>query len=154
FVRSGNPAEAWRWQEESLGRGLWEDLTARQLRPLTDVERLRLDDLYGRLNQVDKQLMGLVGIKEATAAQKQRRDDLLREYNQARSEWAQLQLNLEQLHGPAAGQVFSLSRIQKQLAANAALLVWLDVNTWPDMTDPQGDHWGCLVRASGMPIWV
>jgi tetratricopeptide (TPR) repeat protein len=39
---------------------------------------------------------------------------------------------------------FDLGRIQKQIPADAALVLWLDI-------EPK--HWGCVVRRQGPPVW-
>ena len=49
-ARLGQPAAAWRALEEGLGRGLLDELTARQDQRLTPAERARLRELTGELN--------------------------------------------------------------------------------------------------------
>jgi CHAT domain-containing protein len=61
---------------------------------------------------------------------------------------------LAQRHGPAAGQVYELARIQAQLPADAALVSWVDIRGKPKAADPSGEHWACLVRQRGLPLWV
>jgi tetratricopeptide (TPR) repeat protein len=154
LARAGRTADAWHWHEEGLSRGLLDDLTARNGRPLTADERQREDELRGQLDQCEKQLLALAGLKALTAELTQQRADLLRQQNELQGAWSRMQAELEQKYGPAAGAVFDLARIQKQLRPNAALLTWVDLEPRPPGTDRLGDHWACLVRAKGPPVWV
>jgi hypothetical protein len=54
----------------------------------------------------------------------------------------------------AAGEVYDLPRIQAQLREDAALLAWVDLDDQTKRADPKGDHWACLVRHRGEPVWV
>ena len=51
---AGQPAEAWQTLEEDLGRGLLDELAARQDRRLTLAERDRFRDLTAELERLDK----------------------------------------------------------------------------------------------------
>src|SRR5262249_18262631 len=44
--------------------------------------------------------------------------------------------------------------IQAQLGEDAALLAWVDLSDQARRADPKGDHWACLVRHRGAPVWV
>jgi CHAT domain-containing protein len=58
-------------------------------------------------------------------------------------------------HGALAGQVAGLNEIQAALPADAALLAWVDIPPWgPNAADPDGEHWGVVVRSRGIPAWV
>ena len=48
-------------------------------------------------------------------------------------------------------QVESLGKIQGTLAADQTLLAWVDVT---DKTGRGQEHWACVVRRTGDPIWV
>jgi CHAT domain-containing protein len=50
--------------------------------------------------------------------------------------------------------VYDLARIQALLPADAALLSWIDLQSRPEAADPQGEHWACIVRRRGDPVWV
>ena len=54
-----------------------------------------------------------------------------------------------------AGQVASLKEIQAALPADAALVAWVDIPpAGPNAADPDGEHWGVVVRSRGIPAWV
>ena len=58
-------------------------------------------------------------------------------------------------HGPLAGQVARLNEIQAALPADAALVAWVDLPpAGPNAADPDGEHWGVVVRSRGIPAWV
>ncbi|MFI5457787.1 MAG: CHAT domain-containing protein [Isosphaerales bacterium] len=54
-----------------------------------------------------------------------------------------------------AGQVARLNEIQAALAADAALVAWVDIApAGPNAADPDGEHWGVVVRSRGVPAWI
>ena len=54
LARLGQPSEAWQALEEDLGRGLLDELTARQDRRLAPGERARIRELTAALERLDK----------------------------------------------------------------------------------------------------
>ena len=48
-----------------------------------------------------------------------------------------------------------LETIQAALPADAALVAWVDLAPQgPSAFDPDGEHWGVVVRSRGVPAWV
>src|SRR5262249_20690810 len=48
-----------------------------------------------------------------------------------------------------------LKDIQASLPADAALVAWVDLPpAGPDAADPDGEHWGVVVRSEGTPAWI
>src|SRR5207244_6323842 len=152
LARNGKPLLAWQRLEENLARGLLDELGARQR--LAREERDRLTSLLGRLQKLDERIAALLGMKEQTDARRKQIDDLRKERDGLQLELTQFQAALEKKYGPAAGEVYDLTRIQGQLPADAALVTWLDLKALPKAADPNGEHWGCVVRNSGEPVWV
>jgi CHAT domain-containing protein/Flp pilus assembly protein TadD len=70
------------------------------------------------------------------------------------AEFSEFEQALVRKYGIAAGQTFELARIQAQLPAAAALVAWLDLKAPVKAADPNGEHWACVVRQRGEPIWV
>jgi CHAT domain-containing protein/tetratricopeptide (TPR) repeat protein len=146
-ARRGKCEAAWRYFEQNLARGLLDDLSAR---PLQAEDRAREQELLGRLEALDLS----VGSAPGGAAET---EDLRRQRDAVRSEFVRFQADVAERYGAAAGAVYDLRRIQARLAADAALVGWLDL---PDRgagakrVDPGGDHWACLVRQRGEPVWV
>ncbi|HKI19058.1 MAG TPA: hypothetical protein VKA15_14315, partial [Isosphaeraceae bacterium] len=57
--------------------------------------------------------------------------------------------------GPLAGEVAPLKEIQAALPADAALVAWVDLAPeGPSAADPNGEHWGVVVRSRGVPAWI
>src|SRR5262249_48377089 len=54
LARLGQPAEAWQALEQGLGRGLLDELAARQDRRLVGAERGRLRELIAELERLDR----------------------------------------------------------------------------------------------------
>ena len=54
-----------------------------------------------------------------------------------------------------AGKAAGLNEIQAALPGDAALVAWVDVPPHgPKAADPDGEHWGVVVRSRGVPAWV
>lgn len=144
LARNGKALPAWEAYEENLARGLLDAISARYARPLSAEERRREADLIGRLSRIDEQI-GAAG-EEA--------DALSGERMRLTAELARFETELAGRYGPTAGEVFSLSRIQRALPAATALVGWVDVPAGPHAADPGGDHWACVVPGKGEPVWV
>jgi CHAT domain-containing protein len=154
LARTHRATEAWKTWEPSLARGLFDDLAARLARPLSEQERRREQDLSGQMQLIDKQIAALVQPKDPTGERRQQIEQLQKQRDAALLELTQFAAELAQKHGPAAGQVYELPAIQKQLPADAALVGWLDLKALPKAVDPNGEHWACIVRRRGAPLWV
>jgi tetratricopeptide (TPR) repeat protein len=152
LARNGKTAEAWRRYEESLARGTWDDLSAR-LRRLP-AEQAQQAQLAARLERLD-QLIDKATVKEETSQHKKTREELLGQRRKAQDELDAFTHRLEKTYGPAAGQVFDLSRIQAALPADTALVGWLDLApAGPKAADQNGEHWVFLLRSRGEPVCV
>jgi len=154
LARLGQPAEAWQRGEEDLGRGLLDELAARQDRRLTPAERGRLRELTAALEQLDRLVETTPqGLNQAGRAK--RFAELRRQRELASIALGEFQTKLVQDHGPLAGQVARLNEIQAALPADAALIAWVDIApAGPNAADPDGEHWGMVVRSRGIPAWV
>jgi tetratricopeptide (TPR) repeat protein len=153
LVRNGKPALAWSRYEESLSRGTWDDLSARLRRPAA--EQVRQATLVARLDRLDQFIEKALAIQDETAQQKQQREDLLGQRRLAQEELNAFIAHLEKTYGPAAGEVFAISRIQASLADHTALVGWLDLpSAGPKAADPNGEHWAFLLRSKGDPICI
>jgi CHAT domain-containing protein/tetratricopeptide (TPR) repeat protein len=154
LARLGQPAQAWQYLEEDLGRGLLDELAARQDRRLAPGERARLRELTAELERLDRLVETTPrGLDQAGRAQ--RFEDLKHQRELASVALGEFQAKLVQDHGPLAGQVASLEAIQAALPADAALVAWVDIPPiGPNAADPDGEHWGVVVRSRGIPAWV
>jgi CHAT domain-containing protein/tetratricopeptide (TPR) repeat protein len=149
-VRGGKPGDAWQALEQNLARGLLDDLSAR---PLSAEERGREQELLGRLDYLDQQASALPA-GEGSGAEPKAADDFRRQRDAAQAEFVRFQADLASRHGVAAGEVYDLAPVQARLPEEAALLAWLDLSDQDRRADPKGDHWACLVRHRGAPVWV
>jgi CHAT domain-containing protein len=148
-ARGDKPEEAWNALEHNLARGLLDDLSGR---PLNARDRRREQELLGRLDFLDRQVAALsVGGGADTAKSVK---ELRQQRDAAQTEFVRFQADLAERYGVAAGAVYDLSRIQTQLPEDAALIGWVDLSDQDKRTDPKGDHWACLVRRRGTPVWV
>ncbi len=154
LARLGQPAEAWQTLEEDLGRGLLDEMAARQDRRLTPAERARLRDLTAELERLDR--LSQAHPKGLDQAERAKRFAELRHQRELASiALGEFQTKLVGDHGPLAGQVAKLNEIQAALPAAAALLAWVDIPpAGPKAADPDGEHWGVVVRSRDVPAWV
>jgi tetratricopeptide (TPR) repeat protein len=154
LTRLGEPAQAWHALEEDLGRGLLDELAARQDRRLAPAERARLRELTTEMERLDKLVETTPqGLDQAERAK--RFEDLKRQRELASIALGELQTKLVRDHGALAGQVARLEEIQAALPADAALIAWVDIPPiGPNAADPDGEHWGMVVRSRGVPAWV
>jgi len=154
LARLGEPAEAWQPMEEDLGRGLLDELAARQDRRLTPAERARLRELTAELERLDKLVESTPKSLDQVERAK-RFEDLKRQRELASIALGEFQTKLVQDYGPLAGQVARLNEIQAALPADVALISWVDIApAGPNAADPDGEHWGVVVRSRGIPTWV
>ena len=149
LARLGQPAEAWQALEDDLGRGLLDELAARQDRRLTADERTRLRELTGELEKLDKLVESTP--KELDKAKRAKRfEDLKRQHDLASIALGELDTKLTHAYGALAGQVAKRNEIQATLPADAALVTWVDIPpAGPSAADPDGEHWGVVVRSKG-----
>jgi tetratricopeptide (TPR) repeat protein len=153
LARNGKSEQAWQRYEESLSRGTWDDLSARLRRP--PAERARQAELVARLRHVDQRIEKTLASKEATTPQEKALEELLGQRRAAQEDLDAFARHLEEVYGPAAGQVFDLSRSQAALVEGMALVGWLDIPpAGPKAADPNGEHWAFLLRSTGPPLCV
>src|SRR5262249_20924016 len=127
LARQGQPREAWiRW-EADLARGLLDDLSARQLRPLTPDQRRRGADLTGQLQPLDERITQLVAKARRTQEEDQQLDALRHQQGALRGQWVAFQNALDRQYQAFAGKPSNLEDAQQALPAHAALVGWLDV---------------------------
>ena len=154
-ARLGELAEAWQSLEEDLGRGLLDELAARQDRRLTPVERIRLRELTTELERLDKLVESTPKGLDQTERAK-RFDDLKHQRELASIALGEFQTKLVQDHDALAGRVATPGmEIQAALPPDAALVAWVGIPpAGPNAVDPEGEHWGVVVRSRGVPVWV
>jgi CHAT domain-containing protein/tetratricopeptide (TPR) repeat protein len=151
LARNGKPTLAWERFEQSIGRGSWDDMSARLRRD--PAELAKQNELVAQLNRVDLLIQQTIKPQDTPELQKQR-EALLGRRRELGDKLAQLAADLEKKYGPVAGQVFDRSTIQKALPADSALVGWIDIAGEPKAADPNGEHWAFLLRSTGEPIVV
>jgi hypothetical protein len=153
-ARLGRPAEAWQALEEGLGRGLLDELAARKDQRLTPAERDRLRELTGDLEKLDKLVEAMPSDLDR-AERSARFEELKRKRELASIALGEFQAELLRAYGPLAGPVATLDEIQAAMPVEAALVAWVDLDpAGPNAADPDGEHWGVVVRSRGLPAWV
>jgi tetratricopeptide (TPR) repeat protein len=154
LVRLGQPDEAWQALEEDLGRGLLDELAARKDKRLTAEERDRIRELTVKLEQLDR--LAESNLKDLDlAARAKRFEELKHQRHLASIALGEFQTTLAQEHGALAGRVNKLEEIRTVLPADAALVAWIDLlPAGQNAADPDGEHWGVVVRSRGTPAWV
>src|SRR5262249_30065390 len=89
------------------------------------------------------------------AGRAKRFEELKRQRALASIALGEFQNRLVRNYGALAGQVGTLNEIQAALPADAALVAWVDIApVGPNAADPDGEHWGVVVRTRGVPSWI
>ena len=154
LARLGQPDDAWRKLEEDLGRGLLDELAARRDRRLSPAERTHLNELTGKLEKLDK-LVETTPKNLDQADRATRFAELKHEREQYSIALGEFQTKLVQQYKALAGDIASRSEIQAALPADAALVTWVDIPpAGPHAADPDGEHWGVVVRSRSVPSWI
>ncbi len=82
-------------------------------------------------------------------------EDLKHQRELASIALGEFQTKLVRDHDELAGEVARLNEIQAALPADAALVAWVDIPpAGPNAADPDGEHWGVVVRSRGIPAWI
>ena len=151
LARLGEPVEAWQPLEEDLGRGLLDELAAREDRRLAPAEQAAsaLTTAWNGSTSWWKSRPRILTSRAGQAV-----DDLKRQRELASIALGEFRPSSSK-YGALAGQVARLDEIQAALPADAAFVAWVDVPAVGSNTaDPDGEHWGVVVRAQGIPAWV
>jgi tetratricopeptide (TPR) repeat protein len=153
-ARLGQPEEAWQQLEEDLGRGLLDELAARQDRRLAPGERARLRELTDEIERLDR-LVETTPKDLDQAGRARRFEDLKHKRDLASIALGEFQSKLLEEYGPLAGRVSGLKEIQAALPADAAFVAWVDIPPAArNSAVPDGEHWGVVIRSRGIPVWV
>ena len=155
LARLDRGTEAWQRLEERWGRGLLDEFAARQDKRLTQQEQEGLRRLVTELERLDR-LFEAPTPESDQAERRKRLDDLDdKSATVSRSRLGEMQTRLVKNYGPIAGEVALLAKIQSWLPVDTVLIAWVDVKPpGPASVDPDGEHWGVVVRSQGDPVWV
>ncbi len=154
LARLGQPADAWQTLEEDLGRGLLDELAARKDQRLTRAERDQLRELTTTLDRLER-LVATTPEGLDQVERSKRFEDFKHRHEVASIDLGKLQTKLARKYGELAGPVAGLGEIQAALPEDAALVAWVDIPpVEPNAADPDGEHWGVVVRSRGVPTWV
>jgi tetratricopeptide (TPR) repeat protein len=143
-ARLQNPVGAWQAAEKNLARGLGDEIAASRKTAFTKEERTRRVDLASRLNALQPEVLRLVSQKDPTDDERKALARIQAERTTLETELTDLAVRLSQR------EVAPLSEVQGSIPAFAALIVWIDVS---DQAGRAHEHWGCVVRHTGVPQW-
>jgi tetratricopeptide (TPR) repeat protein len=154
LARLGHPADAWQSLEEDLGRGLLDEFAARRDLRLSPAERTQLRELIANLERLDRLVETTP--KDLDKAERAKRFEELKHQRELASiALGEFRTKLFRDHDAPVGQVAKLDEIQPALPGATALVAWVDIPpAGPSATDPDGEHWGVIVRSRGIPAWI
>ena len=154
LARLGQPAEAWQYLEEDLGRGLLDEPHARHDTRLTTQERDQLQQRIAELERLDR-LFEAPMTRLDQAQRAQHLEELRVQRDRAQVALGDLRSQLARKYDALAGRVARLPEIQSALPSDVALVAWIDITpSGPRAADPSGEHWGIVVRANATPTWI
>jgi tetratricopeptide (TPR) repeat protein len=139
-----SPVTAWVAAETDLARGLSDEFAFRRGTTLTTAELDRRNSANTRLSQIQPRILQLVSNQSPTESEKD-------ELTVLQTERTLLESDLAELAGSISRrEVASLAQVQTAIAADAAMILWLDVS---DFGGGIKEHWGCVIRCTGEPVW-
>ena len=142
LAKKGQPEQAWYWLEQSLGRAVWDEVSARQHR--TENEQKQLDQLQSVIQQTEQRLQKLASKKSLTDDQQQLKKQWLHEQSQRYERLSQVNQQLQKKYGITEGNPYDLNTIQSVLSDNTAIVTWIDI---------RNENWAIVLRSKGQPIW-
>ncbi len=142
LAQQGRFTEAWDSLEGDLARGLLDQEAQRRTPTLSADDKRQQDQLAQRLAAIRARLLYLVTHSPRPQAEQTELEELLSERRRLETDLADLAAQLSKR------EVADLADIRKSLPADAALVAWVDVTT-----DSFEEHWVCLVRSTGDPVW-
>jgi CHAT domain-containing protein len=139
----GNFTGAWLAAEADLGRGLSDEAATRRGATLSVPEESRQAEIRTRVRDLQP-LIQRIAVKQVLSADDEEELKRLRDERRVlENEAAELAVNLSKR------ELGSIASVQAALPSGSALLLWVD----SPKNGPLQEHWGCVVRNSGEPIW-
>jgi tetratricopeptide (TPR) repeat protein len=148
LARSGQARQAWQHLESSLARGLLDEFSASHSQPLPAAEHQRVRTLSEQVNRLEKEIAVFLNAKEQTEKQRGQLQGLIQQHQKAETELARIAA------AHSSREVYDLERVQYRLPADAALVAWVDVQGKPKAAHANEEHWACVLRHKGAPVWV
>src|SRR5262249_51509759 len=142
LARRGQPRDAWNALEADLARGLLDEQAQRRPTTLTPEERNKLTELTDGLTAARGRVLFLYSRTERSQAEQQELKDLATRLRQLDGQLADLAVAVSRR------EVASLNDVRKALPDDAALVAWVD-RSFPGIEE----HWVCVVRPTGDPVW-
>ena len=153
-ARRGERLAAWNRWESSMARGLLDDLAARPAGKLSPEDRQREQELRAELRRLDVVRAVLQGQSLDRQEREIQSEVLHTEQLALQAKMSEFEQDLAKKYGVAQGQSYDLKRIQDALEPDTAMVSWLDIPGNQQARDPQGEHWGLVIRKLGEPVWV
>ncbi len=101
--------------------------------------------MLGQAQALDERIGKLLALKLLSQEQDKLLEDLSAQASELRRQLLELEQLFESKYQALAGQPATLEAAQKALPEGTALVGWIDRDY---------DHWACLLRHSGDPVWV
>lgn len=151
LARRQQPTAAWDMLERNLARGLLDDLVTRQSQRLSDEDRRQQRALTTQLQQVQVRIAALSSGASAAGGSKAQ---LRERESRLLVELAEFEQKLLEQSAVPAGHSAQRAEIQKVLAADEAVIAWIDLPGREHSQRPEGEHWAVILRDRGEPRWV
>jgi tetratricopeptide (TPR) repeat protein len=148
LARAGQTTPAWRYLEASLARGLLDELSASRSQSLPEADQQRVRTLSEQLSRLEKEIAALLTAKELAEQLRGQVQRLIQQRQELETELTRIAA------AQSSREVYDLERVQSRLPPEAALVAWVDVQGKPGATDANREHWACVLRHKGPPVWV
>ncbi len=139
------PVDAWLALENNLARGLLDQWAASATSRLTPAQAQRRNELAAKLKALEPCMLRLAAAQKRSEAEES-------EFNGLHAERSKFSAGLTELAAELSKrEVATRQEIQGALAADTAWLSWVDVTGHSGKVQ---EHWACVLRSIGEPIWA
>jgi CHAT domain-containing protein len=123
---------------------LLDEMVFRRGSGLTPAEQRRRDELLAQRSLIDHSILALVSGPKRTDTETAELERLIGQRKELEKSLTELAV------ATSRREVATLAQLQSALPAEAAFVTWVDI---ADRFGGVQEHWGCVVRANGDPIW-
>jgi tetratricopeptide (TPR) repeat protein/membrane-associated protease RseP (regulator of RpoE activity) len=151
LVRQKRPRDAFAALETALGRGLADEQAQRAQQRYSPQQQRQLRTLEQELHGCDLEFARL---QQQESTRPEALNQLRFRQVALEARYRELEQQLQTEYGSVAYEPATVERIQAALRPEQALLCWLDYRLPPTPDRDQGEHWACVLRREGDPIWI
>lgn len=137
----GDPASAYAASERGLARGLLDELSSRRPSKEPDAQLKKRDRILQEVAAIQPRIVRLSVRPKRSPSEQGELDSLVKKRNELEDQLIEISA------AASRNEIADLGTIQRAIPADAALVLWNEAFLEPE------EHWACLVKSSGPPVW-